>query len=107
MEKIDFTYLEVLSEDDESFKDEFIETFESTYLELVKKMQNELEKKDLDNLSKSAHQLKPSAKMIQLPCAETLEDIQNNPEKASEEVLKDIDRQCENALKQLKDWAGN
>ncbi|MEQ8906831.1 Hpt domain-containing protein [Ekhidna sp.] len=106
MEKIDFTYLEVLSEDDESFKDEFIETFESTYLELVEKMRKELENKDLDALSKSAHQLKPSAKMIQLPCASTLEEIQNHPEKASEEVLKDIDKQCEDALKQLKDWVG-
>lgn len=106
MEKIDFTYLEVLSEDDDDFKDEFIETFESTYVSLVRRMREELENGNMDQLSKSAHQLKPSAKMISLPCAQTLEDIQYHPEKATEEVLKDIHTQCEDALKQLKDWAG-
>lgn len=106
MEKIDFTYLEVLSEDDEDFKDEFIETFESTYVELMKKMKDELANSNMDQLSKSAHQLKPSAKMIALPCAETLEDIQYHPEKATSDVLNEIDRQCEDALEQLKKWAG-
>ena len=84
MVKIDFTYLEVLSEDDEDFKDEFIETFESTYVSLVRKMREELASGNMDQLSKSAHQLKPSAKMISLPCAETLEDIQYHPEKATQ-----------------------
>ena len=107
MEKIDFTYLEVLSEDDDDFKDEFIETFESTYVSLVRKMRDEMENGDLDQLSKSAHQLKPSAKMISLRCAETLEDLQYHPEKANESILTDIDAQCQDALKQLKDWASN
>ncbi|MEQ6168657.1 MULTISPECIES: Hpt domain-containing protein [unclassified Ekhidna] len=106
MVKIDFTYLEVLSEDDEDFKDEFIETFESTYVSLVRKMREELASGNMDQLSKSAHQLKPSAKMISLPCAETLEDIQYHPEKATEEILTDIHDQCEDALKQLRDWVG-
>lgn len=106
MEKIDLTYLEVLSEDDEDFKTEFIETFESTYISLTEKMGQELEKGDLDNLSKSAHQLKPSAKMIQLPCAETLEDLQYHPEKATKQLIKAIEVECSDALKQLKDWAG-
>ncbi|MEP0985192.1 Hpt domain-containing protein [Ekhidna sp.] len=106
MEKIDLTYLEVLSEDDESFKMEFIETFENTYITLVEKMNMELEKGDLDNLSKSAHQLKPSAKMIQLSCAETLEDLQYHPEKATSQLIKEIEVECEDALRQLKDWAG-
>lgn len=105
MAKIDLTYLEVLSEDDEDFKVEFIETFESTYISLTAKMKDELEAGDMENLSKSAHQLKPSAKMIQLPCAETLEDIQHHPENASKESLNDITSQCEDALKQLKSWA--
>ena len=105
MTKIDFTYIEMLSEDDDEFKNEFIETFENTYKELVDKMRVEFEKNDLENLSKSAHQLKPSAKMIQLPCAETLENIQHNPEVASAETIEDIHNQCEDALKQLKDWA--
>ncbi len=105
MEKIDFTYIEMLSEDDEDFKTEFIETFENTYKELVEKMKGEFEKNDLTNLSKSAHQLKPSAKMIQLRCAEILEDLQHNPEKVSMEIIEDIHKQCEDALQQLKDWA--
>ena len=105
MEKIDFTYLEVLSEDDEDFKTEFIETFETTYKSLTKKMLDELAAEDRDNLSKSAHQLTPSAKMIQLPCAETLEDLQYHPEKATKEAINDIHAECEGALKQLKDWA--
>lgn len=105
MEKIDFTYLEVLSEDDPDFKNEFIETFEETYTSLVSKMEDELKNGDLENLAKSAHQLKPSAKMIQLPCGDTLEDLQHNPEKASDAILKDINQQCEDALKQLKEWA--
>ncbi|WP_425391569.1 Hpt domain-containing protein [Ekhidna sp.] len=106
MEKIDFTYLEVLSEDDEDFKDEFIETFEGTYISLIRKMRDELKDGNMDQLSKSAHQLKPSAKMISLPCAETLEDIQYHPEKASEAILNEINKQCEDALTQLKEWAG-
>lgn len=105
MQKIDFTYLEVLSEDDEDFKAEFIETFESTYKSLTAKMLDELAAKDLDNLSKSAHQLKPSAKMIQLPCSETLEDFQHHPENASKEAIENISTECDDALKQLKDWA--
>ncbi|MEQ9467956.1 MAG: Hpt domain-containing protein [Ekhidna sp.] len=106
MEKIDFTYLEVLGEDDPDFKSEFVETFEETYTMLVAKMENELKTGDLDNLAKSAHQLKPSAKMIQLPCGDTLEQLQHNPGNASIEVLKDIHQQCEDALRQLKEWAG-
>ncbi len=107
MEKIDFTYLEVLSEDDDDFKSEFIETFETTYKSLTQKMKDELAANDLDNLAKSAHQLKPSAKMIQLSCAETLEEIQHHPEKANSKALDDITAQCEDALKQLKDWASH
>ena len=105
MEKIDFTYLEVLSEDDEDFKAEFIETFETTCKSLTEKMRTELTASDLVNLGKSAHQLKPSAKMIQLSCAETLEEIHHHPETANEQALNDIVTQCEDALKQLKDWA--
>ena len=105
MIKIDFSYLEVLSEDDEDFKMEFIQTFEDTYVSLVTKMKNELDNNDLANLSKSAHQLKPSAKMIQLPCAETLEDLQHNPSHATASVLDTIDQECEDALAQLKSWA--
>lgn len=105
MEKIDFTYLEVLSEDDDDFKIEFIETFESTYKSLTEKMKQELKANDLVNLGKSAHQLKPSAKMIQLPCAEILEEIQHNPEKATEESLNKITSECEGGLQQLKEWA--
>lgn len=105
MEKIDFTYLEVLSEDDDDFKAEFIETFETTYKSLTQKMKDELAASDLNNLAKSAHQLKPSAKMIQLSCAETLEEFQHHPEKANVEALDKITSQCEDALKQLKDWA--
>ncbi|WP_420319110.1 hypothetical protein [Ekhidna sp.] len=106
MEKIDFTYLEVLSEDDDDFKDEFIVTFETTYVSLIKKMRDELANGEMDKLSKSAHQLKPSTKMIALPCSDTLEDLQYHPEKASEELIADINMQCENALAQLKEWAG-
>ncbi|MEO9870913.1 Hpt domain-containing protein [Ekhidna sp.] len=105
MEKIDFTYLEVLSEDDEDFKKEFIETFEATYTSLVKKMKDELASGDLDNLSKSAHQLKPSAKMIQLSCAETLEDLQHHPNNATSDILNEINAQCEDAHRQLVEWA--
>lgn len=105
MQNIDLTYLEVLSEDDPDFKAEFIQTFEETFTALVKKMQEELSKNDLPNLSKSAHQLKPSAKMIQLPCAQLLEAIQYDPAKANETVLSDINEQCEQALVQLKNWA--
>ena len=105
MEKIDFTYLESLSEDDEGFKIEFIETFEMTYKALMKKMVDRFASDDLDSLSKYAHQLKPSARMIQLPCADTLEDVQYHPEKASKELINEISMQYEDALKQLKDWA--
>ena len=105
MAKVDFTYLEVLSEDDEDFKREFIETFETTYKELTEKMEKELASGDLDSLSKSAHQLKPSAKMISLPSGDTLEDLQYHPEKATKDIIKEIHEECADALKQLKDWA--
>lgn len=107
MEKIDLTYIEMLSEDDEDFKFEFISTFEETYLTLVEQMKKELAGKDFTSLSKSAHQLKPSAKMIQLQAAETLEDLQHHPEKASESILSEIERSCADALAQLKKWASS
>lgn len=107
MEKIDFSYIEMLSEDDDDFKEEFISTFEETYLTLTKQMKEELANKDLQSLAKSAHQLKPSAKMIQLAAAETLEDLQHHPEKATLEILIQIEKACEDALGQLKKWANS
>ena len=107
MIKIDFSYLEILSDDDEDFKTEFIETFKDTYISLIAKMKDELASSDFNNLSKSAHQLKPSAKMIQLSCAETLADLQHNPANASPELIDQITEECEEALKQLQDWAAS
>lgn len=105
MVKIDFSYLEVLAEGDDDFMKEYLETFESNYTSLTKKMLDELKKKDFVALGKTAHQLKPTAKMIQIPCGEDLEFLQHNPEKATADKINSIRDECEDAFGQLKKWA--
>lgn len=104
MTKVDFTYLEVLCEDDDEFKHEYLETFKSNYTSLTKKMLDELTEQDFESLGKTAHQLKPTAKMIQLPCAEDLEFLQHNPDQASKEKIEHIQKECEEAFELLVKW---
>lgn len=105
MVKIDYSYLEVLSEDDDDFKREYLETFESNYTSLTAKMLEELQKGDFESLGKTAHQLKPTAKMIQIPCGQELEHLQHNPKDATKEKIKAIRNECEDAYHQLVKWA--
>lgn len=107
MLKLDFTYLEVLCEDDDDFMTEYLETFESNYTTLTEKMLDELSSGDFTNLGKTAHQLKPTAKMIQLPCAEDLEHLQHNPSDATKEKIESIRKECEEAFTILKEWAAS
>ncbi len=106
MVKIDFTYLEVLAEDDDDFKKEYLETFESNYTTLTEKMLTELKTQDFVALGKTAHQLKPTAKMIQIPCGEELEHLQHHPEEATKDKIESIRSECEDAYGQLVKWAG-
>lgn len=103
--KIDFTYLEMVSDGDADFIRQFVDTFEKTYESLTKKMSDEFAANDLVNLGKSAHQLKPSAKMLHLESGDDLENIQNDPSIATEEKLKFIEENCKEGLAQLKTWA--
>ncbi|MEM0939440.1 MAG: hypothetical protein AAF600_07165 [Bacteroidota bacterium] len=105
MVKIDFSYLDVLAEGDDEFKMEYLDTFESNYKSLTEKMMNELKSKDFVALGKTAHQLKPTAKMIQIPCSEELEHLQHNPKEATKERVQAIRDECEDAFVQLKKWA--
>ena len=105
MVNIDYSYLEVLSEDDDDFKREYLETFESNYTTLTAKMLEELEKGDFVGLGKTAHQLKPTAKMIQIPCGDELEHLQHNPKDATKEKIDAIRNECEDAYHQLVKWA--
>lgn len=105
MVEIDFTYLEVLCEDDDEFKAEYLETFETNYTSLTEKMMEEFSKGDFTSLGKTAHQLKPTAKMIQLPCAADLEHLQHNPGDATKEKIEAIRSECEEAFKMLTEWA--
>ncbi len=106
MVKIEFSYLDVLAEGDDEFKKEYLETFESNYTMLTDKMMDELKRKDFVALGKTAHQLKPTAKMIQIPCGEDLEYLQHNPQSATKEKIQGIRDECEDAYGQLKKWAG-
>jgi len=105
MVKIDFSYLEVLAEGDDEFMKEYLETFESNYTTLTEKMQEELKNQDFTALGKTAHQLKPTAKMIQIPCGDELENLQHNPEEATKEKIAAIRTECEEAFGELKKWA--
>lgn len=104
MSKIDLSYLEVVSDGDKDFVQEFIKTFEFSSFPLVDKMKSLLEVNDYQSLGKFAHQLKPSVKMLQLECSETVESLQHEPEKATNEVINMIQEQCKEAISQLKDW---
>ena len=106
MIKVDFSYLEVLSEGDDDFKKEYLETFESNFRTLTDKMQQELAAGKMEDLGKTAHQLKPTAKMIQLPCAEELEHLQHHPQDATKARIEAIRSECEEAFQVLKEWAG-
>jgi HPt (histidine-containing phosphotransfer) domain-containing protein len=104
MSKIDFSYLEVVSDGDKEFVQEFIRTFEFSSYPLVDDMKISLKTNDFQKLGKYAHQLKPSAKMLKLECSESLESLQHEPEKATSELLVMIQDQCEAAISQLKEW---
>lgn len=104
MSKIDLSYLEVVSDGDKDFVQEFIQTFEFSSFPLVDKMRSLLEESDYLNLGKSAHQLKPSVKMLKLECSETVEYLQHEPEKATDELISKIEDQCISAISQLKEW---
>ena len=103
--KIDFTYLETISDGDNDFIIQFIETYEQTINSLVDKMDSELAGSDFINLGKTAHQLKPSAKMIGLSSGSLLEELQDNPDNANTETLSFIRRDCFDGLEELKKWA--
>jgi HPt (histidine-containing phosphotransfer) domain-containing protein len=101
---LDYNYIDMLAEDDQLFKQEYVETFKKTYDELVPKLENALKAKETEALGKTAHQLKPSAKMIGLPCGERLEEIQHQPETANSDDITQIKEQFESALEDLKQW---
>lgn len=103
--QIDFTYLETVSDGDEEFIKQFIITFESTVDMLMEKMTNELNNRDFINLGKSAHQLKPSAKMLNLVSGDQLEELQHNPDIATSDMVSTVGEDCYAGLKELKNWA--
>ena len=105
MLKIDYSYIEVLADGDDEFMKEYLETFESNYKTLTAKMLDELKTKDFIALGKTAHQLKPTAKMIQIPCGEELEFLQHNPKEATKGKIEAIRDECEEAYGELKKWA--
>lgn len=104
MRKIDLSYLQLVSDGDIDFVNQFIDTFENSSYPLTYKMEHHFVNEDLSLLSKSAHQLKPSAKMLQLECSSDLEEIQNNPETATKEIISFIKKECKEAIHQLKEW---
>lgn len=103
--QIDFTYLETVSDGDHDFIIQFVSTFENTSVSLTKKMNEELAANDIDSLGKTAHQLKPSAKMLGIASADQLENLQYHPEAATQEILNEIQKDCAEALVELKAWA--
>ena len=103
--KIDFTYLETLSDGDPDFIKEFIRTFEETTDSLIVKMKDQFNGKDWVSLGKTAHQMKPSAKMFGLESGNWLEEIQNDPKVATADLLDRIEKECYEALAASKDWA--
>lgn len=103
--QIDFNYLEALSDGDADFIVQFVNTFEQTVEMLTQKLKDELAAGDLDNLGKSAHQLKPSAKMLGLASGATLEELQESPSNATTEILNEIEENCKEGLTELKKWA--
>lgn len=105
MVKIDYSYIEILSEGDNEFKQEYLETFESNYTSLTQKMLHEFESGDFKALGLTAHQLKPTATMIQLPCSQELEELQHKPEEATKARIEAIRQECNEAYKELKKWA--
>jgi HPt (histidine-containing phosphotransfer) domain-containing protein len=104
MSKIDLSYLQLVSDGDVDFVNQFIETFENSSYPLADKMESDFANDDLGKLSKAAHQLKPSAKMLKLECSTNLEEIQNEPEKATKEIIRLIQKECREAIDQLKEW---
>ncbi len=103
--QIDFTYLETVSDGDPEFISQFISTFEETYTSLTAKMESELEAGDMENLGRTAHQLKPSAKMIGLESGAKLEELQDNPQLADKETLSKIKEDCKQGLAEMVTWA--
>lgn len=103
--KIDFNYIDMLAEDDQAFKLDYVNTFEKTFRDILPKMDAELESKNLEQLGKLAHQLKPSAKMIKLPSADLIEQVQHEPSVCTVSDIANFQSEFEQALTILKEWA--
>jgi len=103
--KINLEYIDMLAEDDNEFKKDYIDTFKRTYEELIPKMKSAFDSNEMETLGKTAHQLKPSAKMIGLPCADLIEEIQHNPQVAKESDFKDFEDTFNQAFGLLQKWA--
>ena len=99
---MEFTTFKMISDEDMDFITEFIETFESVSLPQVKKMLSDFTEGNLDGLKKEAHQLKPTAELLEMATHATIVKINLNPEQTTTEELEAVISDAELTLSELK-----
>ncbi len=99
---MDFSYLNSISDGDIDFVKQFVSTFESNTANIVSNMKSALDKGNKDDLKKLAHQLKPSLQMLALKTLQITIDIQDNPDSGTAENIHAIEKECEEAVVEMK-----
>lgn len=99
---MDFSYLLAISDGDQEFIKEFVETFERNSNNILNSLMTALENNDLDSQKKLAHQIKPSLEMLGLPSFQTSKDIQNDPTAVPKQKFLEMIEECNAAVVEMK-----
>lgn len=99
---MNFTYLISISDGDESFIGEFISTFERNSAKILNDLRQAIAENDVDRQRKLAHQLKPSLEMLKMEGLEIALAILDSDQGASTAQLEALEKECADAIQQLR-----
>lgn len=99
---MDFSYLLAISDGDQDFIIEFVDTFDRNTKMIISGIKNAATTGDLDSQKKLAHQLKPSLEMLGLPSLQTAKDLQDDPTTVSIDRVDQMDNECKQAVVEMK-----
>lgn len=99
---MDFSFLISISDGDQEFINDFIETYESVTFMQVKKMKEDFEGGDNISLQKVAHQVKPTSQMLGFESQPFIVAINKDPSSARKEDIDTILSEAEEILGGLK-----
>ncbi|MFY0605414.1 MAG: hypothetical protein JXR10_01795 [Cyclobacteriaceae bacterium] len=101
---MDFSYVVAVGDGDETFIATFIQTFEGNTSKIINEMRDAKSNGKLEELKSHAHQLKPSLEMLHLSCLDQCVTINQSPEKATSQMIEDIQSQCAEAVAGMREY---